>query len=64
MLVITVLLLLSYSAWLVYPQSQCQPVSGQPGCVCHHPDGIIDLTKIANTNGTPRCVYSFEESER
>ena len=37
MSVVTVLLLLSYSAWLV-------------------PDGIIDLTKIANNDGTPMYI--------
>ena len=56
MSVITVLLLLSYSAWLVHAQSQCSPVSGKPGCVCQHPDGIIDLTKIASNDGTPRYI--------
>jgi len=56
MAVVTLLFLLSYSAWLVEAQNatQCPPVSGQPGCVCQHPDGIIDLTKIANRNGKPR----------
>ena len=57
MAVVTLLFLLSYSAWLVHAQdepTQCPPVAGQPGCVCQHPDGIIDLTKIANCHGKPR----------
>ena len=56
MAVLTSLLFLSCVAWLVRAQAgtQCTPIVGQPGCVCRHPDGIIDLTKIANTNGTPR----------
>ncbi len=32
----------------------CPPVAGQPGCVCNHPDGKIDITSLANSNGTPR----------
>ena len=33
---------------------KCKPVPGAKSCVCEHPDGIIDLTKIANSDGTPR----------
>ena len=64
MSVVTVLFLLSYSAWLVHAQSatQCTPVSGQPGCVCDHPDGRIDLTKIANNDGTPRYIVAPSSS--
>ena len=54
---LTLLLLLGYSTWLVHGQaSVCPGVSGQPGCVCQHPDGVIDLTKIANNGGSPRYV--------
>ena len=52
---LVLLLLLGYSAWLVHGQATvCQGVSNKPGCVCQHPDGVIDLTSIANSGGSPR----------
>lgn len=32
----------------------CEPVTGKPSCVCKHPDGIIDLTPLALSNGSAR----------
>ena len=26
--------------------TQCPPVPGEPGCVCDHPDGKLDLKRI------------------
>lgn len=53
------LAVLSYLVWIVGAQTTCQSISGKPSCVCQHPDGIIDLTPLANppTNGTPRYKY-------
>lgn len=34
--------------------TRCKAINGAPKCVCKHPDGIIDLTKIANFDGMPR----------
>lgn len=34
----------------------CQRVEDRPTCVCDDGDGIIDLTSIANTDGTARSV--------
>ena len=35
--------------------TRCEPVEGAPSCVCKTPTGgVIDLTKIANFDGTPR----------
>ena len=34
--------------------TRCTPVPDRPSCVCNSPDGIIDLTKIASSDGTPR----------
>ena len=40
-------------------QTPCSKIEGKPGCVCDTGDGIIDLTSIANNNGTPRlAAYS------
>ena len=33
---------------------KCEEVVRAPTCVCRTPQGIIDLTKIASFNGTPR----------
>ena len=52
-----ILFLLGYLAWLVDGQARvCPRVSGQPGCVCQHPDGVINLTEIANNTGSPRYI--------
>ena len=32
----------------------CPPVPGKPSCVCKSDKGIIDLTSLANTDGTAR----------
>jgi len=50
------LAVLSYLVWIAGAQTTCPPISGKPSCVCQHPDGVIDLTPLANppTNGTPR----------
>lgn len=34
--------------------TRCQQVRGAPSCVCTSPSGLIDLTKVASYNGTPR----------
>ncbi|XP_019851248.1 PREDICTED: uncharacterized protein LOC109581516 [Amphimedon queenslandica] len=34
--------------------TRCSPPSGEPACVCKTHHGIINLTKIAQTDGTPR----------
>ena len=36
------------------PGNICPPAggsTGQPSCVCQHPDGIIDLTALASKSG-------------
>lgn len=38
------------------PVDKCEAVEGAPSCVCKTPDGVIDLTKIASYDGTPRYV--------
>ena len=43
--------------FLVHGQAsgtQCPTVPGQPGCVCDHPDGKIDLTAFSNNDGKPK----------
>ena len=56
------LFLLGYLAWLVDGQARvCPRVSGQPGCVCQHPDGVINLTGIANNTGSPRYLVTLME---
>ena len=35
---------------------RCKAVKGEPGCVCEHPDGTINLTSSANDNGKPKYV--------
>ena len=40
--------------YTVTGQTTCNVV-GQPSCICDTPDGRIDLTSIANNDGTPRC---------
>ena len=35
-------------------QTLCPPVPGKPSCVCKSDKGIIDLTSLANTDGTAR----------
>ena len=34
--------------------TKCEGVEGAPTCVCKTPHGVIDLTKIASFDGTPR----------
>ena len=48
----TLLLVFSCSAWVIHGRSMvCPRVSDQPGCVCQHPNGLINLTSITNTSG-------------
>ena len=57
-----ILFLLGYLVWLVDGQARvCPRVSGQPGCVCQHPDGVINLTEIANNTGSPRYIVTLME---
>lgn len=53
------LAVLSYLVWIAGAQTTCPPISGKPSCVCQHPDGVIDLTPLANptSNGKPRYKY-------
>ena len=61
MVCLTLLLLLGYSAWLVHGQATvCPRISGQPGCVCNHSDGVIDLTILANTEIPRYAVKKIE----
>ena len=32
----------------------CPKVSGKPGCVCNHIDGIIDLTPLQGVGGAAK----------
>lgn len=34
--------------------TKCKAVPGQPGCVCDHPFGRIDLTPTADRYGKPK----------
>ena len=36
--------------------TKCEAVEGAPSCVCRSPRGVIDLTKIASFDGTPRYL--------
>ena len=38
------------------PGTLCDAVDGKPSCVCAHPDGTLDLTSIASSDGTARSV--------
>jgi len=53
------LAVLSYIVWIAGAQTTCPRISGKPSCVCKHPDGVIDLTPLANptSNGKPRYKY-------
>ena len=44
----------------IHGQERCTPPKGRPSCVCETDKGLIDLTSIANTDGTPR--YSTDPS--
>ena len=49
-------LLIAYACSVKYTvtgQINCNAV-GEASCVCDTPDGRIDLTPIANSDGTPR----------
>lgn len=51
------LLVWSYCCVCVIGQVPCtQRPSGTRSCVCQTDEGIIDLTTIANSDGTPRLV--------
>ena len=39
--------------------ARCEAVEGAPTCVCKMPSGVIDLTKIASYEGTPRYVLAM-----
>jgi hypothetical protein len=44
-------------------QSPCNKVAGKPSCVCDTPDGVIDLTSVANTvKGKPQFSSVLGES--
>lgn len=49
------ILLLTCACSVAKSQSACS-VPGQPSCVCDTPDGRIDLTSIANSDGTPKLA--------
>lgn len=34
--------------------TKCEAVEGAPSCVCKSPKGVVNLTKVANFDGTPR----------
>ena len=43
----------------IHGQTKCSPPKGRPGCVCQTDKGLIDLTSIANTDGTPRYATVY-----
>ena len=62
---VTVAVILSlYSSALAQP-TQCPPVAGKPSCACQPPgEAIIDVSELANTNGTPRYVEVYISGSR
>ena len=38
---------------------RCKAVEGAPGCVCEHPDGLINLTSYTNDDGKPKYVLKI-----
>ena len=56
---IVAVILSLYSSALAQP-TQCPPVAGKPSCACQPPgEAIIDVSELANTNGTPRYVEVY-----
>ena len=56
---LTLLFLLGYSEWLIHGLATvCPRIFGQPGCVCNHSDGVINLTILANTE-SPRYAVKL-----
>lgn len=37
--------------------TKCSAEVGSPTCVCETPDGVVDLTGLASTDGSPRYNY-------